>query len=397
MRKRRSSIIAIDLLRVMAAAIVVAYHFCAAAPRYPAASIRAMMPALPVPPLVSHAIWWGWVGVEIFFVISGLVIATSAAGSTPGPFLRRRALRLFPAVWICGTATLVAVRIVAPGAPVWSGWAESMLLLPTAAPIDPSYWTLSIELGFYALVAAVLTGGGEPARLERAAMWLGAASMAFWATAGLAGGGRLADDFTFQLTLLPHGCLFAAGVLIASQWQTLGQARGQKPASRGRVVMLAGLLATGGVEIAHRAGLIAQVLQLQVSVWTPVAAYAAAMATVLAAPRLQPWLANRIGARAAARAGAATYPLYLVHQVAGIAVAVTLVRAGASWPVALLGAAVAAVTFACAVAWLVEPAIRRALTSFIPRVGSLESQRRAFSFRRGPGPDTRPSASPPAG
>jgi exopolysaccharide production protein ExoZ len=38
--------------------------------------------------LVWPLAWQGWVGVEIFFVVSGLVIANSAAAASPIGFLR---------------------------------------------------------------------------------------------------------------------------------------------------------------------------------------------------------------------------------------------------------------------------------------------------------------------
>jgi peptidoglycan/LPS O-acetylase OafA/YrhL len=55
--------------------------------------------------------WFGWVGVEIFFVISGFVIANSASKSSPKEFLFGRALRLYPAVWIASTLSLVILLI----------------------------------------------------------------------------------------------------------------------------------------------------------------------------------------------------------------------------------------------------------------------------------------------
>src|SRR4051812_28811563 len=39
----------------------------------------------------------GWVGVQIFFVISGLVVAQSAEGRSPADFLKGRIVRLYPA------------------------------------------------------------------------------------------------------------------------------------------------------------------------------------------------------------------------------------------------------------------------------------------------------------
>ncbi|WP_368735457.1 acyltransferase family protein, partial [Klebsiella aerogenes] len=55
---------------------------------------------------------FGWVGVEIFFVISGFVIANSATKSSPAEFLLGRALRLYPAVWVCATATLLVLVLL---------------------------------------------------------------------------------------------------------------------------------------------------------------------------------------------------------------------------------------------------------------------------------------------
>ena len=68
-------------------------------------------PSIGVPPGFEHFVaadvqfptdapftWFGWVGVEIFFVISGFVIANSASKSSATEFLFSRALRLYPAV-----------------------------------------------------------------------------------------------------------------------------------------------------------------------------------------------------------------------------------------------------------------------------------------------------------
>ena len=58
-------------------------------------------------PAAAVFTWFGWVGVEVFFVISGFVIANSASKTSPIEFLISRALRLYPAVWVCSTATFV--------------------------------------------------------------------------------------------------------------------------------------------------------------------------------------------------------------------------------------------------------------------------------------------------
>src|SRR5512138_1205717 len=60
-------------------------------------------------PDASPFTWFGWVGVEIFFVISGFVIANSASNATAKEFLFGRALRLYPAVWVASTLSLLVL------------------------------------------------------------------------------------------------------------------------------------------------------------------------------------------------------------------------------------------------------------------------------------------------
>ena len=43
----------------------------------------------------------GWVGVEIFFVLSGIVIAMTSNGASAARFARSRFLRLWPALLFC--------------------------------------------------------------------------------------------------------------------------------------------------------------------------------------------------------------------------------------------------------------------------------------------------------
>jgi len=66
------------------------------------------------PPCFSGAhagAWLGWVGVEIFFVLSVFVIAYSAEGSSAFSFFRSRILRLMPAVWICASLVFAVLLV----------------------------------------------------------------------------------------------------------------------------------------------------------------------------------------------------------------------------------------------------------------------------------------------
>jgi exopolysaccharide production protein ExoZ len=120
----------------------------------------------------------GWVallaaGVDIFFIISGVVMVLSTQRSkiSIGTFLYRRAARIFPLWWLL-TLAYIAVLIVAPGLfqisyfdPVHATC--SMLLIPCIGPDEQAIpliyagWTLTYELVFYGLFAASLLAPGR--------------------------------------------------------------------------------------------------------------------------------------------------------------------------------------------------------------------------------------------
>src|SRR6185312_3999042 len=85
---QRRQLVGLDLIRFSAAFMVMAFHLTGKTPLAATAA-------------------WGWVGVEVFFVLSGFVIAYTAADATSGRFLRNRIVRLMPSVWLCGTITAV--------------------------------------------------------------------------------------------------------------------------------------------------------------------------------------------------------------------------------------------------------------------------------------------------
>ncbi len=143
----------LDLLRFGAALMVVLYHYAAFGPAKGLSTLH--YPALA--PIAQY----GFLGVELFFMISGFVILMSASGGSVRRFVVSRVVRLYPAFWVCCTLTFLVTLLI--GAPKFSASVSQYLWnLPMIAgffhvpPIDGSYWTLYVELRFYALVAAVL-------------------------------------------------------------------------------------------------------------------------------------------------------------------------------------------------------------------------------------------------
>ncbi|MDC8772082.1 acyltransferase family protein [Roseateles albus] len=144
----------IDLLRFLAAMSVVLFHY---AFRGFAADGKSVMPY----PLLAPLAKYGYLGVELFFMISGFVILMTAAEANLRGFLISRVVRLYPAFWACCTLTFLA--ILAFGSPVFHASMSQYLINLTmlsgfigVSSIDGAYWSLFVEMQFYAFVSLVL-------------------------------------------------------------------------------------------------------------------------------------------------------------------------------------------------------------------------------------------------
>jgi peptidoglycan/LPS O-acetylase OafA/YrhL len=377
MRAAPRHLLTIDLLRFASAAFVMAFHFLTVFPLADQAVTRDFDPAMTLPADGARWTWCGWVGVEIFFVLSGYVIAWSAIGTDRATFLWRRVLRLVPAAWICASVTLAVLLAggVAPGE-AWPRWVHSVLFLPHPEQIDAPYWTLRVEIAFY-LVVALALGAARPARaLDRLAMGLAGWSATYWATAwalGMAGEQAIVQPALGTL-LLPHGAFFALGLALsavaANGW------------TRGRVAVVAVSLATGTAEIVVHAGAMRAMPMVDARPLVPVLLFWAAVVALYGARRIDGVLLKRVPSRACRTLGDLTYPLYLLNMTAGAGLIVGLVHAGLGKPAAMGVAAVTVLAAAYLVARIGEPAVRRRL---------------ALLRRRGRAPDTLPTASLPAG
>lgn len=144
----------IDLLRFLAAISVVFYHY---AFRGYAADGMSPMPY----PLLAPIAKYGSLGVELFFMISGFVILKTAARGSLQIFAVSRIVRLYPAFWACCTITFATIMMI--GAPRYTASLNQYLINMTmlskfvgVPEIDGVYWSLFVEMRFYALVAMVL-------------------------------------------------------------------------------------------------------------------------------------------------------------------------------------------------------------------------------------------------
>lgn len=109
---------------------------------------------------------YSWMGVELFFMISGFVICMSAWGRPLGSYLRSRVIRLGPAYWFCVLATMAVLLAVGkPFGGTGPGLSQiltnlTMFQTPLgSAELDRSYWTLWSEVRFYLIFAVVAWTG----------------------------------------------------------------------------------------------------------------------------------------------------------------------------------------------------------------------------------------------
>ena len=150
----RNRVNEIDLLRFLAALAVVFFHY---AFRGYAADGLTILPYLSL----SSVAKYGYLGVQLFFMISGFVILMTAANGSLQDFVVSRIVRLYPAFWICCTVTFLFIVLL--GEPIYSASLGEYLVNLTmlsgivgVESIDDAYWSLFIELNFYGLVTVVL-------------------------------------------------------------------------------------------------------------------------------------------------------------------------------------------------------------------------------------------------
>jgi peptidoglycan/LPS O-acetylase OafA/YrhL len=322
------------------------------------------------------AITSGWIGVEIFFVLSGIVIAQSAQGRRAADFAVGRFLRLYPTAWIC-TLLCVAALLLA-GSLGHYPWVStrplailnSLTLFAGTSWVASAYWTMPVELAFYALVFLLLLAG-RGNRLTALAGCLAVWSLLWNACllASLAGalpGVQLpGGDTFFNMLLLQHGCFFSLGILLfRSQHQKL---------SRGLLLIVVLDLLAALCEIVSRANEIAGAAWvhesgLQLSIWG-CGLWFAAMGAMLAALRFNRYFPANKRLRSMVRAGGLmTYPVYLLHESVGSVLDGALEALGGRERVAVPLAVLGCCLLALVVSRYVEPLLRRPLRALANRL-----------------------------
>ncbi|MEV6171160.1 acyltransferase [Streptomyces sp. NPDC051954] len=295
--RKRPRLYVVDGIRLLAALMVVLHHFVGTSRVDRPGNAIWDRPVSEIMPTVFRVSSFGWIGVEIFFVISGFVICMSCWGRTPKDFFVSRVIRLYPAYWFAVFFT-TAVLVLMPG--VWERLSMrkvlfnlTMLQAGSGVPnVDGVYWTLWSELRFYLLFLIVVAMGLTYRRVVIFCCVWGAAAM-------------LAPISKFPLMVLVADPS-AAWYFIAGLALYLMHRFGQD-------LLLWGILAMawlmGQLELGER------VAHEQVSSWRGAVVIFTLFMLFMVAVALGH--TDRIQWKWLVTAGSLTYPLYLVHYVAG--------------------------------------------------------------------------------
>lgn len=141
---------------------------------------------------------YGYLGVDFFFIVSGFVIMASVGTRTGSEFAVARFIRLYPAFLVCMTLTALVTGATA------SQYLANLTMIPAALgfrAVDGVYWSLSLELAFYACVWLVIVLG-QTKRLETiVAAWIAlqAVSISLYPL----------PMFSGHFTLFAAGCVFS--------------------------------------------------------------------------------------------------------------------------------------------------------------------------------------------
>ena len=324
----------LDALRGLAALAVLGFHYLVVYPKL-------VDPTIPVPPVIVY----GEYGVELFFVISGFVILLTVE-RTPGVrrFAFARFGRLYPVYWAAVALTfLITMAWPVPGS---TGSTRDALINLTmlggffgVTYVDTAYWSLTVELAFYAVVAVLLG-----LRCAHRALEVVFAIAVAYALVNVVN--RVESTEWLQVPIEAHlrfiryAHLFSAGIAFY-QYVVKG---------RRNLLVYAAIVLTPVIAVIDGGFVSGTVVGVVVVIFG---------LSVLVRPAFLRW-------RPLLLLGGVSYALYLVHQYIGYVIIRALGDRGVNHWVAVGGATVASIALATALTYGVE----RPARSWLRRLGT---------------------------
>jgi peptidoglycan/LPS O-acetylase OafA/YrhL len=345
-RDSRNRLAELDALRGVAVLMVLAFHYTTRFGQlFPQAASGASFPL-------------GAYGVQLFFIISGFVIVMTLDRSERAvDFLVARFSRLYPAYWAAILATTALLWALA--GPLEPAGARQLAANFTmlhgffkVPSVDGVYWTLQVELLFYAASLAVFAAGLLRRTHLVALAWLALSALFYSPLWAVHIAGKPFAGLAVELLNLEYAPFFVIGIVFYRVYRREGAA---------------------SVNYAVIAAALALIFLTQPG---PISVLIAAACGVL-------WSLTRGGLRAMrfrplVFVGTISYSLYLLHQNIGYAVMLQLVDRGWSPAAATALAACVSLTMATALTFLVEcPALHAIRRKYkLLREGARPSRRR---------------------
>ncbi|WP_431679374.1 acyltransferase family protein [Kitasatospora sp. KL5] len=363
-------LLVLDGLRFVAVLLVVVYHYVAFGSDWG-------RPRAELFPVLYRPAAYGWMGVQLFFLISGFVICLSCWGRSVGDFLSSRVVRLFPAYWF-GVLLTTAVVAAVPGGTHPRAMRDvltnlTMMEYPFGAPyVDGVYWSLWVEGRFYLIFAVVVALGLTYRRVL--------AFCLLWSAAGVLAMAAPGEQL-LQVLAMPEYCWFFIGGLAFYLIRRFGPDL--------LLWLLVGFTFLAGCRaVLPTYRFVAAQAGYPVPEWGVVALLA--VFYLLMAGVALDWF-RAVDWRWLATAGAVTYPLYLLHEYIGWEVISTLGSRVNPW--LLVGALLAVMTGA---SWLVHRYVERPAARWLkPRLRASFAKVRGVPLpaqRSGPGSGARTGA-----
>ncbi|MBI3382744.1 MAG: acyltransferase [Aquabacterium sp.] len=329
----------IDLLRSVACVMVVAFHYLYRG------HLGGWIP-FDQPLALQSVVKFGYLGVPLFFSISGFVIFLSAQKASARAFVASRAARLYPAFWMAIILTTLVVRL-GGDATLMVPWRDVLINFTMlthwfgADYVDWAYWSLAVELHFYILIWLLLRFNALQHIVVVMAVWL-FISLVNWIRP------MYPVDFVLEARWAPFFCLGICSYLMRGGNRSVG--------------VHALFFMASALSLAYIYSQAAHMSEFdRMDVWVAV--------LIGSAVPLLFWLISRqqfelAGGSVLWWAGALTYPVYLLHEYIGYVLIKQFYGMGIA-PILCSGLVFVLVLF---LAYLVHVRVERPLSAVIRRV-----------------------------